>query len=281
MSSAAEIGMPWRHADRELLLTPKVGAIGLSWRPLGALVPCEVHGLPGFCTDWQPTAETLISVTTAGRFTHANLGPHASAWSYRVVATVGGEHIVTSAAVASSLTSVTITGTPLAVVGAFDGSGRELAISTSGFVHYRTNFPADVDFRYGFDRPDRRWSFVQPGPEDAWAGRRNHRFRLRFELDAIPSQDVDLALWLVDRHPTRAGSANLTINGHRLESLLFDETIGEVHESLVVPGTGAGPAHFESAVPRSALRLGENVLDIAKDNGSWIAYDAVGVFARP
>lgn len=281
MSDTAEVSVPWHVADRGFVLVPEVGAIRLSWKPFGAVSAYEVHGVQGRRENWSPNSATLLSVTTGTRFVHRGLGPRSGTWSYRIIAvTSHGEHLMTTIAVASSRTSVTVTGRPVAVVGAFDGNGLDLAISTSGFVHYRTTFPADVDFRYGFDRPDRRWSYVQPGPEDAWAGRRSHRFRLRFDLDEIPTDDLDLALWLVDRHPTRAGSASIEVNGQALESLLFDETIGEVHASLVVPGSGAGPAHFETAVPRGALRLGENVLDIAKDHGSWIAYDAVGIFAR-
>ncbi len=282
MSDTAQTGVSWHITDHPLVLTPEVGSVRLAWRSFGPVVAYEVHGLPGRRESWQPNGSTLISVTTTTRFVHCGLGAYGATWSYRVVAVSSrGEHVMTPVAVTSTITSVTVTGRPIAVVGAFDGSGVDLAISSSGFVHYRTTFPADVDFRYGFDRPERRWSYVQPGPEDAWAGRRSHRFRLRFDLDEVPHQDVDLALWLVDRHPTRAGSASIEVNGRALESLLFEETIGEEHASLVVPGAGAGPAYFETPVPRDALRLGENTLDVAKDHGSWIAYDAVGIFERP
>lgn len=273
--------MPWRVTDRALVLTPEVGSMRLSWRAFGPMVAYEVHAVAGRRESWQPNGSTLVAVTTTPGFVHRGLGAYGAAWSYRVLAvTSAGEHLMTPVAVATTPTSVTVSGRPIAVVGAFDGSGIDLAISSSGFVHYRTTFPADVDFRYGFDAPERRWSYVQPGPEDAWAGRRSHRFRLRFDLDEIPERDVDLAVWLVDRHPTRAGSATVSVNGAALETMLFDETVGERHASLVVPGTGAGPFHFEVPVPRAMLHLGENTVDIAKEHGSWIAYDAIGVFGR-
>ena len=281
MANTAETGMPWRVTDRALVLTPEVGSVRLAWRAFGPMVAYEVHGVPGRREGWRPNGSTRISVTTTTGFVHRGLGAYGATWSYRVLAvTSDGEHLMTPVAVTTTTTSVTVTGRPIAVVGAFDGSGLDLAISSSGFVHYRTTFPSDVDFRYGFDSPERRWSYVQPGPEDAWAGRRSHRFRLRFDLDELPDGDVDLALWLVDRHPTRAGSASIAVNCLPLETLLFDETIGETHASLVVPGSGAGPAYFEMPVPRDLLRLGENTVDIAKDHGSWIAYDAIGVFGR-
>ncbi len=283
MSSATAL-VSWHIGDQNLTSTAGIGEVKLTWRPIPDVAAYEVHAVRGVDhePEWMPTAATLLAVTAGTRFVHRGLGPEAARWSYRVAAVTSyGEHLTTPVTTGRSTTSVTVHGTPLAVVGRFDGSGLDLAISATGFVHYRTTFPHDVDFRYGFDAPEYRWSYVQPGPEDAWAGRRRHRFKLRFDLDRVPDQDVDLALWLVDRHPTRAGSASLSINGIQLESLLFDETTGEGHASLVVPGSGAGPAYFEPVVPRSALVEGENVLEIAKDHGSWIAYDAIGVFQRP
>ncbi|GAB3587860.1 hypothetical protein [Calidifontibacter terrae] len=280
MSSATAL-VSWHLVEQELAATSDIGSVKLTWRPMTDVAAYEVHAVCGSSATWMPTPATMIAVTAATRFVHRGLGPQAATWSYRVAAVTSyGEHLTTAVTVGRSTTSVTVDGVPLAVVGHFDGSGLDLAISASGFVHYRTTFPHDVDFRYGFDDPERRWSYVQPGPEDAWAGRRRHRFKLRFDLDRLPADDVDVALWLVDRHPTRAGSAALSINGTALESLLFDETTGEGQASLVVPGSGAGPAYFEPVIPRSALVLGENVFEIAKNDGSWIAYDAIGIFLR-
>jgi hypothetical protein len=281
MSSATAL-VSWHLVQQGLATASDIGSVKLTWRPIDDVAAYEVHARCGDGTGWMPSSATLLGVTTAPRFVHRGLGPCATTWSYRIAAvTPYGVHLTTPAVVGRSTTSVTVDGSPLAVVGRFDGSGLDLAISATGFVHYRTTFPHDVDFRYGFDAPERRWSYVQPGPEDAWAGRRRHCFKLRFDLDELPEEDVDLALWLVDRHPTRAGSATLSINGYQLESFILDETTGEGNAALVVPGSGAGPAYFEPVVPRSALVVGENVLEVAKDHGSWIAYDAVGIFRRP
>lgn len=282
MSFVTELGAPWTVDDHGLVATGDVCSIRLGWRPIPGMVMYQVHGVPGVRTDWAPTSQTLLGITSSPRFVHGGLGAAPASWSYRVVA-LGAARRMTPVATARSQLSVTLTGRPLVVVGAFDGSGRDLAMSSAGFVHYLTTFPSDVDFHHGVDRPEQAWSYVQPGPDDAWAGRRAHRFRLRFDLEALPAHDVDLALWLVDRHPTRAGSAALSINDVRLDSFLLDSDPARGDSSggkLVMPGLGAGPAYFERPIPRTTLRLGENVLDIAKDQGHWIAYDAIGLFAR-
>jgi hypothetical protein len=45
-----------------------------------------------------------------------------------------------------------------------------------------------------------------------------------------------------------------------------------------VPGSPLRPSIVEIALPRDAFVAGENVLTFGKSEGSWHAYDAVGVF---
>lgn len=279
MTSTA-VARSWHDLSADLTTSSRIGAIGLSWRSSPAAA-YEVHAVRGVDRDWQPGTGSLLSVVTVPRFVHRGLGPRSEAWTYRVVSYGhDGQRACSAAVTAHSLTSVAVDGRPIAVVGEFDGRGTELALAESGFVHYRTRFPHDVDFRAGFDLPGERWSFVHPGPEDAWAGRRPHHFRLRFDLAERPRRAVELAVWVADRHPSRAGTMDLRINDVDLDPLLFDATTGEAHSTLAMPGAGAGPARFERTVPASALRTGENVLTLGKSQGSWVVYDAVGLFER-
>ncbi|TWE09973.1 polysaccharide lyase family protein [Rudaeicoccus suwonensis] len=266
-----------------------VGRIRLVWRvPTDDAGDWDVHGIAtdDAARSWTPTRETLLATVSEPRFAHEGLGPAAQRWSYRVVPAPASLHPPLGPITATSRTSVVLSGRPVAVVGSFDGSGLELALAPTGFVHYQSTFPRDVDFRFGFDRPEVTWSYLQPGPDDAWAGRRGHRFRLRFDLDRAPEQDLDLALWLTDRHATRAGSASVLVNGCPGESLFFDEASASSTVSLPAttrasgPEPGGGPAYIEREIDRRLLRVGENIIDLVKDHGSWIAYDAVGVFAR-
>ncbi|KNX36134.1 hypothetical protein VV01_01575 [Luteipulveratus halotolerans] len=231
----------------------------------------------------RPAEHNLMAEVDTPVYAQHDLSPHGERWEYLVVAVdAHGEPCASSEPVeATSTTSVTVTGTPVATVGSFNGRGHELALSPSGFARYQSVFPADVDFTHGRDRPDTAWSYLQPGPDDAWAGRRSHRFRLRFWLDDVPTDDLDLAVWLTDRHPVRAGAAGLTVNGAVIDPLIFaDEVEAAPLAAPAVPGRGAGPAYLERPVSRALFRRGENVIEIAKEQGSWIAYDALGVFAR-
>lgn len=248
----------------------------------------RVHGqpvVPGHDTGLRPTPHNLIGDVDHPHFVHDGLSAAAETWEYLVLAIdpEGDLRGVSDPVRATSRTSVTVTGQPIATVGSFDGRGLELALSPSGYVHYQSMFPADVDFTHGRDRADRSWSYLQPGPDDAWAGRRGHRFRLRFEMSQVPAYDLDLALWLTDRHPVRAGAAGLYINGIRQEPLIFADDTEHAGDRPGgdVPGHGAGPAYLERSMARTLFVPGENVLEIVKDQGSWIAYDALGVFARP
>ncbi|MDF8264773.1 hypothetical protein [Luteipulveratus flavus] len=262
--------------------------ISVTWDPSHHpdVVGYRVHGQHvrrSSAARLRPRAENLLAELQPPMFAQHGLSAQGESWEYAVVAVdVHGAALSTSDPVtATSTTSVTVTGTPVATVGRFDGRGRELALSPGGFVRYQSVFPADVDFTHGRDRADVAWSYLQPGPDDAWAGRRSHRFRLRFRLDTPPVDDLDLAVWLTDRHPVRAGAAGLAVNGVRLEPLIFaDEGDASFLSERGAPGHGAGPAYLERPLRRSLFRAGENVLEIAKDQGSWIAYDALGVFAR-
>lgn len=263
-----------------------VGSIRLAWRELPDVTAYRVHGRPADEFSSHPDATKLLATNLLAtvdepRFVHEGLGPISTQWVY-AVQPLGSDHDDRPLTLtAASQTSVTRTGVPVATVGEFDGSDRGLALAPTGFALYRSKFPRDVDFRFGYDKPETTWSYLHPGPDDAWAGRCAHRFRLRFDLDRCPDADLDLAIWLVDRHPAHAGSATIAVNGAPTERVFFDDPLA-VGESVTVgaPMRGAGPAYIERAVDRGRLRAGENTIDLIKDHGSWIAYDAVGVFAR-
>ncbi|NNG38009.1 hypothetical protein HJ588_01795 [Flexivirga sp. ID2601S] len=271
---------------RPLRAVGDVGSVRLTWREVPGASGYRVHGVATPRTgSWEPDERNLLATHAEPRFVHDGLGPLAVNWSYAVVPVLDHPVPPLGAVTVSTRTSVTVTGEPVATVGSFDGSGLELALAPTGFVHYRSTFPRDVDFRYGYDRADVTWSYLQPGPDDAWAGRRGHRFRLRFDLDRLPAADLDFALWLVDRHATRAGSATLVLNGDTEQTIFFDDPVARDRPpasdaSAAVPGLGGGPAYIERTVDRRCLQVGENTIDVVKDHGSWIAYDAVGVFAR-
>lgn len=239
-----------------------------------------VYAEPGPGTD----AAAFVAKTVYPRFVHRSLGPRAQTWSYRMVTVnaAGARSRLSDRVMATSIESVSVSGVPIGVVGAFDGKGLELALSPDGYARYPTTFPDGVDYRYGTDEPGRDWSYLHPGPADSWAGRRSHTFRLRFDVSELPTRGVDLALWLIDSHASIPGSAVLTLNGTEVDRQAFapGATRGSLEGDSTRPGSPLKPSYIERAMPAELLRIGENLLGIQKDEGSWIAYDAVGLFAR-
>ncbi|GAB3212090.1 polysaccharide lyase family protein [Marinactinospora thermotolerans] len=262
----------------------RIGAIDLTWE----------------LTDWEPlvdhyaihashsaevdlSAETLIGKTVYGRFTHDTLGPEAVTRYYSIVTVdAAGRRSRPSRAVAGTSTaSMVVTGTPIAQVGEFDSKSLELALAPSGGQSgYRTAFPNGVDFTYGTSDPARDWSYLHPGPSDAWGGRTRHTFRLRFSLEE-EARRLGLAIWLIDTHASLAGTATISVNGTEVTEVEFrgGGTRGSLEGDATVPGTALRPSFVELELPAEEFAVGENAVAITKNSGSWHAYDAVGVFA--
>ncbi|TDE02587.1 polysaccharide lyase family protein [Jiangella asiatica] len=264
----------------------QLGRITLDWTPAPwdfVVDHYAVYGAPD-AADVAVDPSTLLTKTVYPRFVHRGLGGRGANWTYRVltVDAAGARSRASAPLTASSQESVTATGAALAVVGEYDGTGLEFALSPGGYAQYPATFPDGVDFRHGTDNAGLAWSYLHPGPADAWAGRRPHVFRLRFDLAAAPAGQVWLALWLIDSHATIPGSAVLTVNGATVERLTFEggATRGSTVGDSTLPGSPLRPSYVERPLPAGLLVAGENLLTVTKDDGSWIAYDAIGLFAR-
>jgi hypothetical protein len=74
----------------------------------------------------------------------------------------------------------------------------------------------------------------------------------------------------------------LTVNGVEVGRLAFANgaTKGSTIADSTYPGSPLKPSYLEQPLPRTLFRPGANVLELFKDVGSWIAYDALGLFAR-
>ncbi|GAB2562351.1 polysaccharide lyase family protein [Kribbella endophytica] len=230
-------------------------------------------------------AWALAGKTVYPRFVHRGLGFSGVTRNYRVVTVdAAGASSVPSATVAvANKTSVTVSGRPIARVGQYDGKGSELALSPNRSADYPATFPNDVDYTYGTSLPSKHWCYLLPGPSDKWAGSKNHRVRFRFNLTALPTKDLDLALWLIDSHASLAGSAVLRVNGTQVERITFANgaTKGSTIADSTYPGSPLKPSYVERPLPRSLFKTGQNIVEVSKDTGSWVAFDAFGVYSRP
>ncbi|WP_018157182.1 polysaccharide lyase family protein [Demetria terragena] len=276
-------------SDLAVRLTGDLRQIHLAWTAPSEAETFVIHGRPMQVAPRgaRPLSgpQVLAEVSRAD-YLHGGLSVHGETWEY-VVRGLDRDGVPCAQSSPMSVTSkpsVTVTGRAVATVGSFDGVSSELALAGRAYVRYQSTFPRDVDFHHGRDEAATQWSWLHPGPEDAWAGRRTHSFRLHFDLAGPPRSDFDFAVWLTDRHPSRAGAASVWINDILCDPVIFagpfDADLSGPELQSDLPGRGSGPAYFERPLPHSLLRAGENCLEIVKDQGSWIAYDAVGIFAR-
>lgn len=60
----------------------------------------------------------------------------------------------------------------------------------------------------------------------------------------------------------------------------FPVSRGSLQGDSTIPGSPLKPSYVELPLPADLFRPGENVLALHKDDGSWIDYDAIGVFAK-
>ncbi|MFW6722448.1 polysaccharide lyase family protein [Streptomyces sp. MAR4 CNY-716] len=256
-----------------------LGAVELTWRPYRTRGTQLVDHYEVY--ELTAAGDTLLARTLFPHHTH-RVGPEAVTRRYTVVAVVdsGARTRPARAAAATSERSLAA-GRPVARVGGFDHRGLEFALSPNLSAQYPAAFPEDVDFRHGASDPARDWCYLHPGPGDAWAGRREHTFTLRFDLPAAPERDLGFALWLIDSHATAAGHAELAVNGRAVRTLEFrgGATRGSLEGDAARSGSVLKPSSYELPLAADLFRAGENVLTLRKTSGSWIAYDALGVFA--
>ncbi|MGC4936509.1 polysaccharide lyase family protein [Kribbella sp. DT2] len=260
----------------------QIGLVTLTWRavPWSTVVDhYAVYAATG------GSSYELVGKTVYPQFVHRGLGFEGVTRRYRVVTVdAAGQESRPSATVAvANKTSVTVSGLPVARVGQYDGKGSEFALSPNRSADYPATFPNDVDYTYGTSVPAQHWSYLFPGPSDKWAGSKNHRVLFRFDLAVVPTKDLDLALWLIDSHAGLAGSALLLVNGTEVERLTFAQgaTKGSTIADSTYPGSPLKPSYVERPLPRGLFRTGQNVVELVKDQGSWIAFDAFGVYSRP
>jgi hypothetical protein len=270
---------------RRLRTTGELGRIRVAWEGEASRPLVDHYAVYAAESPRVPIAPSaLIGKTVYPNFVHSRLGGRARTWHYRVVVVdAAGDRSRPSDTVAgTSAESVTVSGRPLATVGAFDHKSLELALAPNGSSRYTARFDAGVDFTSGVNTPGSDWSYIHPGPADAWAGRKAHRFTFRFALDAVPAGEAWLAIWLIDTHATSPGVVVLGLNGTPVREVMLERgaTRGSLEGDATVPGSPLKPSYVELPLPRAALTAGANVLTVDKTAGSWHVYDALGVFER-
>jgi len=156
-------------------------------------------------------------------------------------------------------------------IGKPDGSVAELAGTGRG-----DKFEKDGVFVVGRSKEKVDWPWAQAGPDDGWAGSRQHSFFILFGIKDLPSADsCRLKIKLLDMHEASREHLSIHINGQE-----FLQTLPR--------GSGQGifghfekahPYEFTIAFPASLLNKGDNSISITTTGGSWFIYDWLGLEA--
>lgn len=264
-----------------------LATITLTWSPLGwdpLIDHFRVYAVRGESVPAKPREEDLLAKTVYPRFVHDGLEPAGERWTYVIVAVSDAARRgkPSDPVTAASQASVTATGREVATIGGFDGRSLEFRFAPSSYSSIPEQHPdALIEYRQGTDEPGSAWPYLLPGPGDAWAGRQAYRARWALNLDDQPVDDHDLAVWLIDT--TRLGGVlRISANGEPVTDigLPAGATQGSREGDATVPGSTLLRSFHEMPVPASALRAGENVIEFHLVEGGWLAWDAVGLFAR-
>ncbi len=162
-------------------------------------------------------------------------------------------------------------------IGRPDGDYREFAIA-GDYRAYAGRFGAGpVVFEVGRSDPAQDWPFIQPGPADVWAPNAGGPWSIRFELPEPPRGQWTLRIAFVDVHralPPRYAVAVGDRQG------LFTLQPGGGDGSLTDPRLGQ-PQAIETTLPAGFFRQGPNEIRLACVEGSWVQYDAIGLWNDP
>lgn len=161
-------------------------------------------------------------------------------------------------------------------IGQFNGTYDDLAIARN-FGVYSKAFPNDITYRVGTDMPSKNWSYIQPGPVDAWAGSRNHPFNIIFNLNEKPVGRFTLQIALINTHPGSPPRYEIGING-RADSMQLPN--GGPDDSLGNPDAGK-KYNITLVFPADVFKTGENKITLVSTNGSWLLYDALKLTNDP
>lgn len=150
-------------------------------------------------------------------------------------------------------------------IGAHDRDYNGFAIA-GHYEDYARAFPRDVDFTVGRSDPAKDWPYIQPGPEDTWAGGREHPFAIHFQIPRVNSRYYQLAIDFVCTH---SATLKISINGESMEHRLSDPGNDG---ALTDPKLGE---HFSlnQVIPAAFLHDGENTITLTVIHGSWALYD--------
>jgi hypothetical protein len=155
-------------------------------------------------------------------------------------------------------------------IGKADNSINEFA----GAPDQGSKFKQDGVFIVGRSHEKTNWPYAHPGPDDAWAGSRQHSFSILFGVKDLSSTDsCRLQFKLADTHDRIRDQLKITINGHE-----FTKTLPRGAGAAIDGDVSKGKKYaFAITFPAGILLKGDNEITISNIAGSWFIYDWVGL----
>lgn len=167
--------------------------------------------------------------------------------------------------------------TSIFTIGTADGSDHEFALAPASYAQYPSTFPNDVTYTVGTSTPDKDWPYIQPGPNDAWAGGKAHTFTINYSLPQAPDGDLLLKLSYVDTQQSGPPQVQVSSNGTAIKTVTLPAGGG----GGATGGDPTKPYEADMVIPASNVHSGANTLAIANIANSWSVYDAVELTTAP
>ncbi len=99
---------------------------------------------------------------------------------------------------------------PLFELGKAGGGSAAFALGPAGWRDYAR----DAVFIVGQSAAAADWPYVHPGPDDSWAGRRTHTYRIVVDLATVPpAVDGELTIDMLDTHSSQPPEIEFGVNG--------------------------------------------------------------------
>lgn len=159
--------------------------------------------------------------------------------------------------------------TPLVTVGKIDGRADDLAFGPAGYAR----IGADPTYVEGISQADRDWSYVLPGPSDAWAGNRVHTFDLRFGIDR--TGPLRLRVGFLGGHPTNPATLQVRVNGQPIAHRAIPN--GQDDGPVLGQPSKTEPFEWDVEIPASVVHRGNNGIEIVSESGSWVVFDGLAI----
>ena len=293
-SSSSRRGSSRKSSSDQDSSAPAPGAVAAP--PAATGVQAEPQLMENYVT-WEPASwdvvldhyrvigtdpngvDVLLGKTIFPFFRHSRRDVAGEKWSYyvKVVDAAGAESSPSGKTTSTSLPSVTA-GTALTTIGSFDRKGTEFQYSPKDYKKIVTAHP-DQTITVGPDAKPADVPYLLPGPGDKWAGSKAYTLKWTVNLNQ-PTAKTALALWLIDTTKL-GGILDVTINDfHKQVELPQGATKGSRQGDASGEPTSLRPAAIEFALPENTLQEGENELVFTLREGGWLAWDALGIFAR-